>query len=115
VEKSIREGSWFENANLSMEEMLKFTYWWCQGLDQWQINVQLRLGSHTAVDWDMFCCELCEVTLFEKREKLGGTGKVAQIDESKIGKRKYCGHVVEGQWVFWWHRGRIPKMLHCNG
>ena len=101
VEKSIREGSWFENANLSMEEMIKFTYWWCQGLDQWQIKLQLGLGSHTAVDWDMFCRELCEVTLFEKREKLGGPGKVVQIDESKIGKRKYHrGHVVEGQWVF---------------
>ena len=101
VEKSIREGSWFENANLSLEEMIKFTYWWCQGLDQWQIKLQLGLGSHTAVDWDMFCRELCEVTLFEKREKLGGSGKVVQIDESKIGKRKYHrGHVVEGQWVF---------------
>jgi len=49
----------------------------------------------------MFCRELCEVTLFERREKLGGPGKVVQIDESKIGKRKYHrGHVVEGQWVF---------------
>ena len=49
----------------------------------------------------MFCRKLCEVTLFEKREKLGGSGKVIQIDELKIGKRKYHhGHVVEGQWVF---------------
>lgn len=39
--------------------------------------------------------------LFEKREHLGGPGKLVQIDESKIGKRKYHrGHVVEGQWVF---------------
>ena len=43
----------------------------------------------------------CEVTLFERRERLGGPGKVVQIDESKIAKRKYHrGHVVEGQWVF---------------
>ena len=49
----------------------------------------------------MFCRELCEVFLFEKREKLGGPGKFVEIDESKIGKRKYRrGHVVEGQWVF---------------
>lgn len=101
TEKSIREGSWFEQSNLSIEEVVKFTYWWTQGLEQWQIKQQLGLGSHTAVDWDMFCRELCEVTLFENREKLGGPGKVVQIDESKIGKRKYHrGHVVEGQWVF---------------
>ena len=101
TEKSIREGSWFEQFNLSIEEIVKFTYWWTQGLEQWQIKQQLGLGSHTAVDWDMFCRELCEVTLFEDREKLGGPGKVVQIDESKIGKRKYHrGHVVEGEWVF---------------
>ena len=53
-----------------------------------------------AVDWDMFCHKLCEVALFKNREKLGGLGKVVQIDESKISKRKYRGHVVEVQWVF---------------
>ena len=38
--------------------------------------------------------------LFEKTALLG-PGKTVQIDESKIGKRKYHhGHQVEGQWVF---------------
>ena len=101
VEKSIRERSWFEQSNLTMEEVLKFTYWWCQGLQQWQIKQLLGLGTHTAVDCDMFCRELCEVVIFEKREKLGGVGKLVQIDESKIGKRKYHrGHLKDGQWVF---------------
>ena len=81
--------------------MLKFTYWWCQDLNQWQITQQLGLGSHAAVDWDMFCREVCEVALFDGRKKIGGPGKLVQIDESQIGKRKYHrGHVVEGQWVF---------------
>ena len=49
----------------------------------------------------MFCREVCEVSLFERQEKIGGPGKLVQIDESKIGKRKYHRkHVVEGQWVF---------------
>ena len=40
-------------------------------------------------------------SLFENSEKLGGEGKIVQIDESKFGKRKYHrGHHVEGQWVF---------------
>jgi len=60
---------------LSVEEVIKFTYWFCQGLDQWQIKQQLGLGSHKAVDWDMFCRELCEVTLREER------GKVVLIEE----------------------------------
>ena len=62
---------------------------------------QLGMGSHEAVDWDMSCREVCEVTLFEKREAIGGPGRLVQIDKSKIGKRKHHrGHVVEGQWVF---------------
>ena len=53
------------------------------------------------MDWDSFCREVCEITLLENSEKLGGKGKVVQIDESKFGKRKYHrGHHVEGQWVF---------------
>ena len=100
-ERDIRGGSWFEKANLTIEDMLKFTYWWCQDLNQWQIKQQLQLGSHTAVDWVMFCQEVCEVALFDGREKIGGPGKFVQVDENKIGKRKYHrGHVVEGQWVF---------------
>ena len=49
----------------------------------------------------MFCRETCEVTIQRNSEKLGGEGKVVQIDESKVGKRKYHRrHRVEGQWVF---------------
>ena len=64
-ERSITEGSWFEKANLTIEEVLKFTYWLCQDLNQWQIKQQLQLCSHTTVDWDMFCQERCEVALFD--------------------------------------------------
>ena len=64
--------------------MLKFTYWWCQDLNQWQIKQQLGLGSHTAVDWDMFCREVCEVALFDGREKIGGPGKLVRLMKAKL-------------------------------
>ncbi|CAI6356223.1 unnamed protein product [Macrosiphum euphorbiae] len=36
-----------------------------------------------------------------RHDKIGGVGKVVEIDESKFGRRKYYrGHRVEGQWVF---------------
>lgn len=100
-ELSIRKDSWFEKSRMTLEEILKLTYWWCQDLDQRQIKHELGLGESTGVDWDSFCREVCEITLLENSEKLGGKGKVVQIDESKFGKRKYHrGHHVEGQWVF---------------
>lgn len=71
-------------------------------MTQAQIKEELMLGDHTAVDWDMFCRELCDVIINRHEcEQIGGPGIIVQIDESKIGKRKYHkGHRVEGQWVF---------------
>ena len=50
VEKSFRHGSWFENSNRTLQEILKFTYWWCRDLDQSQIKLELGVCSNTAVD-----------------------------------------------------------------
>ena len=30
-EKSIRTGSWFSNANMTLEECIEITYWWSAG------------------------------------------------------------------------------------
>ena len=96
AEISIRKGSWFEKSKMTLEEILKLMYWWCQDLDQAQIKHELGLAESTGVDWDSFCREVSEITLLESSERLGGEEKIVQI-----GKRKYHrGHHVEGQWVF---------------
>ena len=89
VELSIRAGSWFEQSKMTLEEILKYCYWWCQELDLAQIRHELGLATHTGVDWDSFCREVCEISLMEDSQSIGGEGKVVQIDESKFGKRKY--------------------------
>ena len=49
----------------------------------------------------MFCREVCEIMVYREAVPLGGFGKTVQIDESKVGKRKYNrGHRIEGQWMF---------------
>jgi hypothetical protein len=62
------------------------TYWWCCDVKQEQICRELNIVSHTAVDWNSFCHETCEVTRLGREEKVGDPGKVVQIDESKFGK-----------------------------
>lgn len=85
-EISIRKGTWFENSNMTMKGTIASSYWWCEGLTENQIARQLNLATNTIVDWDMFCRETCEVTMENDlaTDKLGGPGKVVEIDESKI-------------------------------
>jgi hypothetical protein len=52
-------------------------------------------------DWGMFCRETMLVHMEGCSEKIGGTNKTVEIDESIFGRRKYfLGHPVRGQWVF---------------
>ena len=45
---------------------------------------------------------MCTCILEKSSEKIGGVGKIVEIDESKFGKRKFHkGRRVDGVWVFW--------------
>ena len=65
-ENSIRSGSWFGKSNMTLEQILEFTYWWCQDLDQAQMRHELGLNPNTGVDWDSFWIEVCEIEFFLK-------------------------------------------------
>ena len=47
---------------------------------------ELGLVHGTGVDWDRFCREVCEMTMFDSSQKIGGEGKIVQIDESKLSR-----------------------------
>ena len=65
------------------------------------------LSSQTVVSWYSFIREVSIDHLFKSSaDKLGGSGKIVEIDEAKFGHRKYNrSRVVDGQWVF----GRIER------
>ena len=84
AETSIRRGSWFVQSNMTLEEILKFTHWWCQDLEQSQITRELRLARGTGVDWDSFCREVCEITMFDSSQKIGGEGKIVQMMKANL-------------------------------
>ena len=74
---------------MTLEEVLKFTYCWCQNLDQSHLTHEVGLACGTGAYWDSFCREVCEIAMFENSAKIDGEVRVVQIDESKSGKRKY--------------------------
>jgi len=53
------------------------------------------------VDFYNFCRAVCAVISEQQSEPIGGPGKIAEIDESKFGKKKYnCSKQVDSFWVF---------------
>lgn len=95
TEVSIRKGSRFDNSKMTLKEILKLTWWWCQDLDQAQLKHKLGLTASTGGLGQLLSRSLRNHS--KKSEKLVGNGNVVQIDESKFSKRKYlCGHRVEG-------------------
>jgi hypothetical protein len=79
------------------------------------IVTQTKMSMKTAVDWTYFCREVVLNAYIDHKIKLGGPGKIVEIDEYKFGKRKYHrGRYVEGQWVFGcYERGSGNIFMGC--
>lgn len=74
-----------------------------QTLRESSIVEEQSVSSETA-DRFLFCREVCLLNLdqeIDQKEKIGGEGIVVEVDECKIGRRKYQrGCVVERSWIF---------------
>ena len=106
-EVSIRHNSWFCGSHLSISKILALTYAWAHSFTTSQAMHETSsrdktTSSETVVDWYNYCREVCaEIISRHHTGRIGGSGKIVEIDESKFGRRKYHrGRVVEGQWVF---------------
>ena len=95
---SIRDGSWFQQSNLTLLETLLITYDIVCREPAHRIQSEYSFGSHTTADWGTFCREVMLVYLERSSVKICGPNKTVEIDESKLGRRKYHrGHPVKGQ------------------
>ncbi|GFX86942.1 mitotic-spindle organizing protein 2A [Trichonephila clavipes] len=87
--RSVRKGTWFSDSRLSICVILRLTrYWFGKSMNEFVVN-DLKINKNTVVDWYMFCREVCMVACVNESAKLGGEGKIVEIDESLFGKMKY--------------------------
>ena len=62
---------------------------------------EASVSEQAAVDWFRVLREIVTESIYLNMEKIGGSGKVVEVDESKFGKREYHrGRLVDGSWVF---------------
>jgi len=110
VEISAGIGTWFEGVKLPIQVVILLIYQFCQG-DTYHrcihecniIDDEKRLSQSSIADMFSFCREVCVIALDDvfSYELIGGPGCIVEINESKIGKRKYNrGRMVEGTWIF---------------
>ncbi|XP_071633117.1 uncharacterized protein [Temnothorax longispinosus] len=75
---------------------------------------ELQLSQHSVVDWISFCREVCIYWAEKNSTKLGGPNIIVEIDEAKIGKRKYNrGRIIDGKWIFGGYKRGTTIMSDC--
>jgi len=107
IQRQIAEGTWFHGHKIPIQKCLLLMYAFANKMSYEDAIRETSLAevtsSATVADWYSYCREVCLLALDKKYEdegKIGGPGHVVEIDESKIGKRKFNkGRWVEGSWV----------------
>lgn len=89
--RTIREGTFFSNSKLELEQVVDLMYYWSQCLDSHihlERHCQMK-GAATIVDWKNFILDICVDTCIKSSSKIDGVGHIVEIDESAWSKRKY--------------------------
>ncbi|GIY72813.1 DDE_Tnp_IS1595 domain-containing protein [Caerostris darwini] len=98
---SIRAGTWFENAKISIKEILWLCYMWVY---KYSLNSMLHECDHThhtLLEWCTNCQNACQKILENKRNPIGGSDKLVEFfsciyeSKKKSNKQKWVMCILE--------------------
>lgn len=109
VSVCVASGTWLEGSKVSPVKVLLLLYCFATDMTFSDAVVQtsLRPGESTSTetvsDWYSNSREAVSDYMYNQQMqegKLGGVGKVVEVDETKFGKRKYnVGRMRDGKWI----------------
>ena len=100
-EVSVYVNSFFAGAKIPCNKVLEIAYFWLSKASATQIATYTGISGKTVQAYVGHLQQLTADSLEDEDFVVGGNGIVVEVDETKLGKRKYNrGHRVEGVWVF---------------
>jgi hypothetical protein len=79
---------------------MRLGYFWLNRIPVTSIVTMSGCSSHTVCAFNEYFRQLTADSLDITNCMIGGPGVIVEVDESKLGKRKYHrGHAVEGVWI----------------
>lgn len=97
---SMKLHTFFFKSNLKCVEILELALYWLHGVSVTSSTSLTGFSSHTVSDFYNHFRQLVSSAIDEEHVTIGGPEIVVEIDETKLGKRKYNrGHRVDGVWV----------------
>lgn len=95
-----RRGTFFYASSISTVDILRLAQLWLAKVPAVSCINLTGQSSHTICHYYQHFRQLVSSALKEEDQVIGGPGVVVEIDETKLGKRKYNrGHRVDGVWV----------------
>jgi transposase-like protein/predicted RNA-binding Zn-ribbon protein involved in translation (DUF1610 family) len=99
-EFSIRKGTFFYGSALKCVDILRLGHLWLCQVHRDSAALLTGHSPNTVTAFFKHFRQLVSSSLTEEDSVIGGPGIVIEVDETKLGKRKYHrGHRVEGAWV----------------
>ena len=92
--------TFFSRHKTPVNKVLEAAYYWLGKSSNMQIESFTGLSNVTVIALVRYFGELVADSIQESELLIGGPGVVVEVDETKLGKRKYNrGHRVDGVWV----------------
>jgi transposase-like protein len=97
---SINTGTFFSHSKMSYVLILRIAQLWLAKATVQTAITLLGCSKHTVCNFFNHFRNLVGSALLPEDQYIGGPGIIVEIDETKLGKRKYNrGHRVDGVWV----------------
>lgn len=113
-EISIFKKTFFSHSKLELHKIILLCYLYLHQMPVESILISIGIYSEAASAWTSYIRQACGDMIDYEHVKVGGEGIIVEVDETKLGKRKYHrGHRVEGVWVLVGVERTVDKKIFC--